>query len=395
LADEHDAPLLPPEWGGPQDPDLVALRRRLHRSPELSNQEEGTAAVIAEFLEPLEPSRLYRSVGGHGLVAIYEGRSPGLTLLLRADLDALPIAESLELRHGSELPGVSHKCGHDGHMTILAGVAQLLHASPPPTGRVVLLFQPAEETGEGAARVIADPIFKTLEPDRAFALHNLPGFPLGSVVLREGTFASASRGLIIRLNGATSHAAEPARGRSPALAVAALINELSALPQLCTRLEQVAQATVIHARLGERAFGTSPGQATVMATLRAHDEAVIDTLALRAEERAAATAMAHDLELELEWTEVFPPTVNAPAAVATVTAAAARLGLELSRPAGPFAWSEDFGRLASRFSGALVGLGAGLEHPALHSPGYDFPEPLIEVGRRLLYGIIEQSLGIV
>ena len=126
--------------------DLVDLRHRLHRRPEISGEERETAATIVDFLKPTGPDRIVTELGGHGVAAIYEGTEPGPTVLIRAELDALPIEELSDSDHRSEIPGKGHLCGHDGHMTILAGLARGLQRNPPRKGRAILLFQPAEET---------------------------------------------------------------------------------------------------------------------------------------------------------------------------------------------------------------------------------------------------------
>ena len=330
-------------------------------------------------------------LGGSGLAVEYRGEKPGSSLLLRCDTDALPIDEGASRAHGSMKPGISHKCGHDGHMAILVGVASALHRSPPDRGSVVLLFQPAEETGEGAARVIEDEKFSELRPDMVFALHNLPGFPLGSVIVREGIFASASRGMTVKLQGASSHAAEPHLGRSPALAAAQLIESLTAIPQTTVSMDTAAKVTVIHAVVGEEAFGTSPGEATVMATLRTHREDTMEAISARAAEIASSIAAVHNLDHSIEWTQEFPATVNSPEAASRVESAAKRTGMPIIVPNVPFPWSEDFGHFTGRLPGCLFGIGAGTDSPALHSPEYDFPDSLISAGVELFLEIIDQK----
>ncbi|MFZ5433168.1 MAG: M20/M25/M40 family metallo-hydrolase, partial [Calditrichota bacterium] len=238
--------------------------------------------------------------------------------------------------------------------------------------------------GQGARWVLDDPKFAEFKPDSVFALHNLPGYPLGQVIVGDGVFASASQGLIIELEGATSHAAEPNRGNSPALAVAELINALSTVPQRFTALHEAAQVTVIHARIGEVAFGTSPGSGVVMATLRAHSQDVMDILRRRCVTLARSIAAAWSLEVKLKDVERFPSTANDSKCVAIVRAAANELGLSPAAPLYPFPWSEDFGHFTAAFPGALFGLGAGEHTPALHHPHYDFPDALIETGVRLM-----------
>jgi amidohydrolase len=299
-------------------------------------------------------------------------------------MDALPIAEGHELQHASTTDGVAHKCGHDGHMTMAIGAAGRLVRRRPARGRVVVLFQPAEETGEGAAAVLADPNFAPLQPNVALAIHNLPGFELGAVVVRSGPFAYASRGLVAEFTGATSHAAEPERGRSPALAVAQLIEAWSAARQLYTGLGESVHATVIHAAVGRPAFGTSPGDGRVMATLRAATDAGIDDLEKHLRRLATAAANAWNLEIELGQVEPFPATHNDEAVVGLVLENARNLGLEVVTPERPLSWSEDFGHFSGLCPSALVGLGAGVETPDLHHPQYDFPDGLLPFGIDLI-----------
>ena len=164
---------------------LPNLRKELHRYPDLSGQEEQTARRIEAFLEAYAPAQLIRQLGGHGLAAVYEFGDSGPGVLIRCELDALPIHEANDFEYRSQAPGVSHKCGHDGHMTMVAGLAAWLQGQQFTAGRVVLLFQPAEETGQGAAAVLEEERFQLLPIDYAFALHNIPGEPLHTVLLME------------------------------------------------------------------------------------------------------------------------------------------------------------------------------------------------------------------
>lgn len=368
---------------------LTELRHHLHRNPELSNKETGTADIIGGFLEKLEPDILLRKIGGEGVAAVFSGKKPGKSILLRADLDALPIPEMLTIDHGSIHQGVSHKCGHDGHMAILAGIASLLAARRPTSGRVILLFQPAEETGEGAARVLADPQFQTIYPDYVFALHNLPGYRRGDIIVKTNCFAAASTGIIIHYYGKTAHAGEPEKGTSPASAMSQLINSLTALPQNNTTFGDAAKVTVIHARLGERAFGTSPGDAVVMATLRAARDSVINQLEKNCSQLATGVGKTFKLNTSISSTESFPATINNKKMVNIIGKAADTCGIKVTYRDHPFPWSEDFGHFTHAFPGALFGVGAGKNHPSLHHPYYDFPDTLISAGIQIYAGIIE------
>ena len=175
------------------------------------------------------PDRVVTGLGGHGVAVIYDGAEPGPSVMIRSELDALPIVETGTATWVSERPGVAHLCGHEGHLTILAGVARALGRVRPARGRVILLAQPAEEDGSGAAAVIADPRFGAVTPDWAFALHNMPGVPLGACWLAPGPMNCASVGLKVALGGRTAHAAEPDAAISPGPAIARLIPGLAAL----------------------------------------------------------------------------------------------------------------------------------------------------------------------
>ena len=373
--------------------ELINLRHKIHSIAEISGNENNTAGTIKSFLQTYSPDEIITGIGGHGLAAIFDSGKPGPRVLIRCELDALPIPETIEIKYGSGSPTASHKCGHDGHMAIVAGLAPWLKDKPLANGSVVLLFQPAEEIGKGAYRVLQDNKFKQLKPDYVFALHNLPGFPLGQVISREGFFAAASKGLKIFLNGETSHAAEPEEGKSPALAVAQLIQSLSAVPQYYTALHESSKVTIIHAEVGEIAFGTSPGKGQVMATLRSYSDDVMNRLVERCIKLAHDIARVYDLELEVEWDEEFPSTVNDPKSARLVEECATEFGLEIHRPEYAFPWSEDFGHFTSRYPGALFGLGSGENHPALHSPFYNFPDNLIDIGTRLFREIIIKVIG--
>ncbi|MFH2052836.1 MAG: amidohydrolase [bacterium] len=373
----------------PRPSDLADLRRRLHALAEVSGREETTAAFVAEALASLQPDELLTGLGGHGVAAVFSGPGSGPTVMLRAELDALPIPETLDIDHASFSPGVAHKCGHDGHMAILLGTAERLAARPPACGRCVLVFQPAEETGQGAAALLADPRFGALKPDWIFALHNLPGHPEGAILLKEGAFAAGSAGVTIRLTGRTSHAAYPEQGRSPDRAVARLILDLINLPDRRRDSGRLALVTIVHTRIGERSFGITPGEAEVLATVRSDDDEVMAELMEGAKLAASAAAADHGLACTVSFSEEFPVTWNDPAAVRIVARAAGDLGLPVIEPReSPFRWSEDFGHLAALGRGAMIGLGAGEEHPVLHAPDFDFNDALLPVGVGLLEEII-------
>lgn len=370
----------------------VALRHDLHRHAERSNHEVATAGVIRDWFERHPADEVIDQLGGHGVAFLFDGGEPGPTLLLRCELDALPIRETNDCEHRSVDPDVSHMCGHDGHMAILAGVGAALAERRPARGRVALLFQPAEETGEGGPRVVDDPRLEEFRPDRVFALHNLPGRPLGQVVLRDDTFCLGSVGLVVRLQGRTSHAAYPEDGTAPTWAMAALLARLPALANNPDRTDSNALLTVTHARLGEPSLGIAPGDALLMAVLRAGTDEGLEELMTAAETLVHQQAQQADLRVTLAWQERFPTTRNDPAANRLLERAARAAGQEVEWLAEPMRWSEDFGAFTARYPGALFGLGSGTEQPQLHNPDYDFPDALLPVGTRIFLCLIEEAL---
>ncbi len=368
------------------------LRRELHRHPELSGFEAETAARVCRFFKPLRPDEVIRGLGGHGVAFVFSGAEPGPTVLLRCELDGLPIRELSRSAHCSTVDGRSHACGHDGHMAILASVGETLSAARPPKGRVVLLYQPAEENGGGAEAVIRDRRFSEIRPDFVFALHNLPGFPLGQVVVRSGTFCCASRGVVVSLEGTPAHAAQPETGTSPARAMCRIMKLIDDLPGRLKAGDEVAFATIVGAHLGAGdAFGTAPGDARVMATLRSETDDTLNRMVEHLETSVRRIAARHGLRHDVAFCDDFMATNNSPRAVDVVRRAAGKGLVEVLE--GPFRWSEDFGRFTALAEGALFGIGAGEATPALHNPAYDFPDKLIPLGAAVFSGIIRECLG--
>ncbi|HZW59707.1 MAG TPA: amidohydrolase [Woeseiaceae bacterium] len=368
----------------------LALRHALHTHPELSGHEVDSACRVREFFRPHEPDAVVGGLGGNGVAIVFNGREPGPTIMLRSELDALPIQEANRMPHRSQQDGIAHKCGHDGHAAILCAVGAELGRRRPQRGRVVLLFQPAEETGRGALAVVDDPKFAALRPDRVFGLHNLPGFPLGQVVVRAGTFTCASRGIAVSLRGRTAHAAQPETGRSPSAAMCHVIAELAGARERFGHSGELAFATIVGARLGERAFGVAPGTAEVWATLRAATDDTMAAMVRDCEQRVRAIAGDEQLQVETGYEDVFAATVNSARAVATVRAACK--GLDVAEPAEPFRWSEDFGAFTRLADGAFFGLGAGPDSRALHDEHYDFPDALIDIGADVFLRIVATCL---
>lgn len=373
--------------------ELTAWRRKLHEQPEISGEEEETAREVVSFLTPTEPDEILTGLGGHGVAVVYDSGRPGPTVLFRSETDALPIEELGDVPHRSKVPGKSHMCGHEGHTTILAAVGRQLGRERPAKGRVVLMFQPAEETGAGAAGVVADPRYDAILPDFAFSLHNLPGTPLGHVRLKEGVVNCASRGMRIVLTGKTAHSSMPETGTSPMPAVAELMPKLAALGGGRFSEDDFAMVTVTHASMGEAVFGIAPGRAEVRVTLRTRlDERMADLVA-SAEALAKDAAARAGLGCEIDYHEIFVASLNAPEAVSHLRAAMDAEGISHDEAELPMRASEDFGHFGRRAKSAMLFLGAGEHHPQLHNPDYDFPDDLIPIGARIFMRTARNLLG--
>ena len=373
--------------------ELIQLRQELHKHPEVSGNESKTAQRILDFLSKYKPNQVITNLGGVGVLAIYKGKEDGKSILFRCELDALPIQEINSFNYKSIYDGVSHKCGHDGHMTILCGMAKTLDENPLEKGTVMLLFQPAEEDGNGASSVLNDSNFDTIKPDFAFALHNLPGFKKHQIVIKENTFTCAVNSMIIQLSGKTSHAGEPENGINPALAIAEIIQVFNSKINTDVSSKKYCLITPIHISMGEKAYGVSAGYGEVHFTVRSNTNAQMKIIESNLEENVYEIASKFNLKTKIDWTESFQANENNSEAVNFIRKSASNLNLDILEKELPFTFGEDFGLFTQHFKGAMLGLGSGENTPALHNPDYDFPDEIIETGINLFHQITKEILN--
>ena len=371
--------------------ELIEFRKDLHRNPELSGKELNTSNKIINFINRFNPDEVITGIAGNGAAFIFNGNEKGKTILFRCELDALPISEQNNFEYTSGIENVSHKCGHDGHMAILSALASVFKDQKPVKGKVILLFQPAEETGKGAKAVLKDKKLTSLNPDYVFALHNLPGFPESSVIIKSGIFASASKGIIIKLSGKTSHASEPEKGISPVSAAASIMLKLPLIPDKINSRD-LSLITVIHVKIGDVAFGTNPGYGEIMATLRSFHSDDMDLITNECIGIVKEESEKYGLNYSIDWTEEFPSSINNEECTKVIKRCSEKLHLNVIEIENPFRWSEDFGHFLKKYKGALFGIGAGKDHPALHNPNYDFPDNIIEPSVKLLYSIMNELI---
>ena len=368
------------------------IRRELHQHPELSGHEARTARFVEDKLQAFHPTKVIRHVGGHGLLVEYFFSEDGPTVLFRADMDAVAVQEPDDIPHHSHTPGVAHKCGHDGHTTILLRFARMLSERPLPKGRVLLLFQPAEENGSGSKAVLDTKVLDYYKIDKAFALHNIPGYPASAVLCKEDSFTCAVVSVSITLTGKTSHAAEPQKGISPIPATLNIVDELLRWNNTDIQSDDYFLSTIVEIHVGEEAYGVSAGNSVIRATLRAKTDKLLHQHAQQLKELVATECKrTPDLQHEMEWLEPFSANENDPQSVGMIKNAALRNNLPYIELQTPFSWGEDFWLFTQQYKGAIFGLGSGENCAPLHSPQYDFPDEVIETGATLFYTIAEAN----
>jgi len=369
---------------------IINFRKELHQYPELSNNEYHTSERIINFIKEFNPDEIIK-LGETGVAFAFNGKENGKTVVFRAELDALPIREKSGVEYTSVNDSVAHSCGHDGHMAILSGLAERIANNPPEYGKVVLLFQPAEEVEQGALDVIENPKFINIKPDYMFALHNIPGFEKHQIILKKGSFAAASKGMTIKLFGKTAHAAEPENGISPANAIAQIIQQLNEFIGNKNLFKALTLLTFIHIKLGEISFGTSPGYAEIRITLRSFENEDMELLTHHTEKIVKAISKFEKLRCEISYSEAFPASTNNDECVSLVEQSAKQNNSEIKYIEKPFKWSEDFGYYSQKYKTCLFGLGSGLSQAQLHNPDYDFPDEIIETGIHIFYTIYKTT----
>lgn len=352
-----------------------------------------TARILGRFIKRHQPTILLEGIGGTGLAAVYEFANPGKTIAIRCELDALPIQEANQFGHRSKTRGVSHKCGHDGHMAIVSGLVGWLETQPFASGKVILLYQPAEEDGKGAHRVLHDERFRALQPDYVFALHNIPGEPLHNILLMTKGFSAEVQSFIVRLKGRESHASEPENGINPAQGIADIISGLSGLNAADPAGANFAVLTPVHLRMGQVSYGISPSDGELHYTVRTWTSGQMAALSARITSQIEESCQKNGLEHELEWLEYFPASANDPLCNSFIEKAARANKLKVRESPYPFRFGEDFGWYSKEYKTAMFGLGAGIATPALHRADYDFPDALIETGVSMFKAIISFILN--
>ncbi|UCF20793.1 MAG: amidohydrolase [Gemmatimonadota bacterium] len=364
---------------------LLALRRDLHRHPELAFEEERTAARLYDELAKLDPAELER-IAGTGVIARIAGTDDAAPVVaLRGDIDALPIQEETGLDYASEAPGVMHACGHDVHATWTVGAAHLL-ASRPARGDVLILLQPAEETGRGAAAIL-----QTGALDGAaaiFGAHVDRRFPVGQVVAQAGPLAAATDEFTIELLGSGGHGARPHEAADPVVGASALIMAMQTIVARRLRPGTPAVVTIGMLRAGT-APNVIPDTAELRGTLRSIEPETRELLQREVERIVQRVAVAHDLQPRITFERGTPPLVNPPGPVEWAQRAARSLLGEEALVTLPTInmGGEDFAFYLERLAGCFLRVGAreeGGEVMPAHSPRFVAADESIFVGAAVL-----------
>ncbi len=366
--------------------EFVALRRDIHRHPELAFEEHRTAALVADKLEGWGYA-VTRGVGGTGVVGTLVRGQGARRLGLRADMDALPIQEQPAEVGGrewaSQRPGLMHACGHDGHTAMLLAAARRLAEDGGFDGTLHLFFQPAEEGGGGALRMMADGLFERFPCDAVFAMHNMPGVPQGHLVLRDGAAMASSDYAIITLTGTGGHGAMPQHAADPIVAAASLVMALQTVVSRNVDPLQAAVVTVGALHAGQ-ANNVIPATATLELSVRALDRGVRALLEQRIRALAQAQAASFGVRAEVAWRPGYAVLVNSAAETEFARAVALELlGAERVTLQGPpLTGSEDFAFMLEQRPGSylLIGNGDGPGSCMVHHPGFDFNDDNIAVG---------------
>lgn len=373
---------------------LIKLRHKLHQSPEISGHERHTAQMIAEFIEPFKPDQFHDRLSGNALAAVYNGKDiNGPTILFRCELDALPIMETSSIAYKSQYDYVAHSCGHDGHMSIVASLAVALHKQRPQSGRVILLFQPAEETGKGAKPLVEALKLNKLVPEYSFALHNMPQMNMHEVAIKDGFFNCASVGMKIELFGKTSHASHPENGISPCEAMCEILAEVKNINLEYESEDAFCLISINHASLGEEAFGITAGAAKIMLTLRSESDQLLKKMRNQLDVFTQKTSRKYNLGYDYSLDEPFEASINDAKAADKIRQACANLDMPVTELDATWRASEDFGQFANISKSAMFMLGSGIDQPYLHNPDFNFPDEIIKTGHDIFYRLITDILN--
>lgn len=371
---------------------FAAIRRDIHAHPEIGFQEVRTSGIVVEKLKEWG-IEVHAGIGGTGVVGIIEGNGPGRSVGLRADMDALPIEEETNLPWRSTRPGVSHACGHDGHTTILLAAAQRLAETRDFPGRVVLIFQPAEEGLGGARAMIADGLFEKFPCDEVYGLHNSPYTDPGVVGIKPGVAMAGADFFDIRVKGVGSHGASPQHSKDPIMVATALAQALQTIRSRNAPPHEAAVLSITQIHAGA-AYNVVPSEAVLSGTMRFFTDEAAERMRTRMREISAGLAAAFGVEIEVDIRDIFTVLENDGGLSEIVAGIAAEVtGKDLVKIQDEAATgSEDFADMLKAAPGVYFTVGHKGEVP-LHNPGFVFDDDAIPLGASMLVRVAEARLA--
>ncbi|KAA0015350.1 amidohydrolase [Salinicola corii] len=373
--------------------ELISIRHDLHAHPEIGFEERRTSGIVADYLRKLD-IEVHTGLGGTGVIGIVDGRrGPGRTVGLRADMDALPMDEETELPFASTFPGRFHGCGHDGHTTMLLGATRYLAETRDFGGRVVLIFQPAEEGLGGARAMIAEKLFERFPCDEVYALHNAPHLDHGQVRVMTGKAMAGAEFFDIVIRGRGSHGAQPNHARDPIVVATQLSQAMQSIVSRNTNPLDAAVVSITQLHSGS-AYNVIPQSATLSGTIRTFDEGVATMIHRRIRELAAGLANAYGVEIEVDIRNIFSVLENHPEQTEALAAAARDIVgdanvADLGRPA---MGSEDFADMLKVVPGSYCWVGHAGDIP-VHNPAFVLDDGILPIGASLLARIAERRLN--
>ncbi|WP_018896595.1 M20 aminoacylase family protein [Rhizobium sp. 2MFCol3.1] len=371
-------------------------RRTIHQHPELLFDLPKTAALVTEKLTEFGCDEIVTGLAKTGVVAVINGnKGPGRTIALRSDMDALPMSEQTNLPYASKVENMMHACGHDGHTAMLLATAKQLAENRDFAGKVVLIFQPAEEGGAGARVMIEEGVLERFGIEEVYGMHNQPGLDIGSFAIRSGPMMAGGDRFVITINGKGGHAAYPHLSHDPVLAGAQMIVALQAIASRFTNPFDPVVLSVTYLEGGNAgALNVIPAAIRIGGTIRTMNADTRKMVEGRFREVVSSTAKSFGSEAVIDWRPGYPVTVNDPAkAKLAAKAAAAVAGAENVDTDWPATMgSEDFSYMLEKRPGALIWLGNG-DSADLHNPAYDFNDGAIVHGVRYWLSLVDQRLN--
>jgi amidohydrolase len=377
--------------------ELTAWRRDLHAHPEIAYQEFRTSDIVAAKLAEWG-IEVHRGLGGTGVVGTLRGaQSPAgaRTIGLRADMDALPMQEENDFEHRSTVPGRMHACGHDGHTTMLLGAARYLAETRNFAGTVHFIFQPAEEGGAGARRMIEDGLFDLFPCDEVYGMHNWPEMPAGTIGVRPGAMMASADLFEVKIVGRGGHGAMPHHTVDPVVVAAHVVTALQSLvSRNANPLENaVVSVTMIHSG---SAFNVIPNEATIGGTVRTFQESVRDMIEAGISRIASNVAEAFGATADVQYRRNYPVTLNSVDQAAFAAEVASELVGEerVRREFDPSMGAEDFAFMLQQRPGAYVWIGqsGGPSSCMVHNPRYDFNDEILPLGASYWARLVERAL---